>query len=104
MKAIINFMNWLTDMDWAWWPILRFRPSKDKDIDSIVVLKVTSVFGTALGIIIAATEYHRLSPAYFIVIVMISWVAFFIIYRITFALAWNSRARLLRKNRDKQDA
>ncbi|MDP2984206.1 MAG: hypothetical protein Q8O92_12865 [Candidatus Latescibacter sp.] len=104
MKAIINFLNLLTDTDWFWSPLLRFRPPKDKNIGSIVVLKITPFIGTVAGIIFAAIQHHLQSPTHFIVDVMFGWVAFFIIYRITFAPAWNSRARMLRQNRAEQGA
>jgi len=99
MNPIINFMNWLTDMDWGWWPLLRFRPPKDEYIDNIVVLKITPFFGTVFGILIAIIWNHLHSPARIFLDVLNTWVLFFILYRITFAPAWNSRARILRKIR-----
>jgi hypothetical protein len=104
MKAMINFLNWLTDMDWGWWPLLRFRPPKDKDIDGGVIFRITPFFGTATGILIGAPQHHLQSPTALFVDVMVGWIAFFVVYRITCAAAWNSRARMLRQKRAAQGA
>ena len=48
---IENFMNQLTDMDWGWWPVLFLRPAKDKVIDNIILLKLSMVFGSSIGIL-----------------------------------------------------
>jgi hypothetical protein len=95
MKALVDFMNWLTDMDWGWWPLLGARPSKDKPINSAVLLKITPYFGTATGLVIAIFEHHLTSLLRVAADVLVGWLVFFILYRFTFALAWNSRARLL---------
>jgi hypothetical protein len=98
MKALINFMNWLTDMDWGWWPLLRARPPKDRPINSAVLLKITPFFGTVAGLAIAVIERHLASPVWVAADLLFGWLGFFIGYRLTFALAWNSRARLLQHN------
>ena len=107
-KAVIDFMNWLTDMDLGWWPLLRLRPSMDQDIDSIVVLKLTPFFGTVCGVlvgsIIAIDSPELRSPMLFIAAFIYGCLTFFILYRFTFALAWNSRARTLRQRLIEQGA
>jgi hypothetical protein len=96
VKALVKFMNWLTDMDWGWWPLLSARPSKDSPIDRTVLLKITPFFGSAAGLVIGVIEHHLASPLRVAADLLIGWLAFFIGYRLTFALAWNSRARTLR--------
>lgn len=98
MKNIVDFMNWLTDMDWGWWPVLRLRPSKEKYIDSKLVLKITPIFGTAAGLIVAFFGYRILTPEIVILSVVGTWPVFFFAYRFTFALAWNARAEVLRNS------
>jgi len=98
MKALVKLMNWLTDMDWGWWPLLSARPPKDRPIDSAVVAKITPFFGTGAGLLIAVIEHHLASPLRVALDVLVGGAAFFILYRFTFALAWNSRARLLSHN------
>ena len=98
MKALVNFMNWLTDMDWGWWPLLSARPPKDRPIDSAVLLKITPCFGTAAGLVIAVIEHHLTSLVRVAGDLVFGWLGFFILYRFTFALAWNSRAKQLRQS------
>ena len=88
-------MNWLTDMDWGWWPILSARPPKDRPINTAVLLKITPIFGTAAGLALAAIEQHLNSPIRVAADVLVGWLGFFVLYRCTFALAWNSRAKRL---------
>ena len=97
MKVVIDFMNWLTDMDWGWWPLLSARPSKERPIDIVVLAKITPFFGTLAGLLIAVIANHFTSLRRVLVDVGLAWVLFFIGYRLTFAIAWNSRARLLRR-------
>ena len=96
MQVVIDFMNRLTDMDWGWWPMLSARPPKDRDIDSVVVLKITPVFGTAVALVAILPTLGSLSPTRLAIILVVCWVAFFAAYRATFAVAWNARARSLR--------
>ena len=97
MKALIDFMNWLTDMDWGWWPLLSTRPPREKPIDVPVLARITPFFGTVLGLLIALIGHHLASPVRIALDLVLGWVVFFTGYRLTFAVAWNSRAKLLRR-------
>ncbi len=97
MNRLFTFMNWLTDMDWGWWPVLHCRPARDRDIDFRVLLKVTPLFGSVAGILIVAASPHLRTPIGMAACITSSWVMFFVLYRITFAMAWNRRAKELRK-------
>jgi hypothetical protein len=99
-----NFMNWLTDMDWGWWPVLFLRPPQDKDMDNRVLLKMTLFSGSVVGllfllvVVFGATEALTLSDVIFAIILCLlaGWVLFFVVYKLTFAYFWNRRARRLR--------
>jgi hypothetical protein len=98
---IENFMNKLTDMDWGWWPVLFLRPAKDKDIDNLVLLKMSLIFGSVIGILLlllylALTRTSTLGCIVFFI--LLGWILFFINYKFTFAYFWNRRARRLRGN------
>jgi hypothetical protein len=95
MKALIDFMNWLTDMDWGWWPLLSARPLRQNPIGVTVLAKITPFFGTVLGLLLFVIGQRPPSPVWIPVDLVLGWVGFFICYRLTFAVAWNSRARLL---------
>lgn len=96
MKRIIDALNWLSDQDWGWWPLLIFRPQKSEIISNLQVLKMTPVFGSLSGLLIAAIAQDLLSMPNLLIDIAIGWVAYFVIYRTTFVPAWNSRARSLR--------
>ena len=102
MRQIEDFMNRLTDMDWGWWPVVSLRPPKDGDIDNRVLLKITPVFGSAAGLLILAIRFLEprvtLTPIIVIIHLVIGWVAFFFIYKFTFAYFWNRRARRMRSS------
>jgi len=98
MNKLVDILNALADMDWGWWPLLRYRPPKHKDIDSVVILKLTPYFGTLTGLLIAYSAQQFNMPVSLIIYIGIGWFSFFILYRVAFAPAWNSRARKLRQN------
>ncbi len=52
MRKFEDIMNWLTDLDWGWWPVLSMRPQKDDDIDNRVLLKISPIFGSVAGLIL----------------------------------------------------
>lgn len=101
MNKIINSMNWLTDLDWGWWPLLKYRPQKAERIDIIVVAKITPFFGTlvALLVILLTGAHKNISDVTFSFV--LSWVIFFVFYRATFAVTWNIRAKILNNGNNK---
>ena len=96
MNKIISVMNWLTDMDWSWWPLLRCRPAKNEYIDNLVVLKITPFFGTIAGLIPISMMNNFDDLKVVIFFLLFGWVGFFILYRLTFSIAWNIRANSLK--------
>jgi len=99
MKAIIDSLNWLSDQDWNWWPLLTLRPSKHEPITDGIVLKLTTFFGTLSGLAIIVIAKHHTSVGRMLIDITIGWAAFFSIYRTTFVPAWNARARRLADER-----
>ena len=97
MQRIINFMNWLTDMDWGWWPLLRLRPQKHEYINARVLLKVTSVFGTVTGVLFIYLTASFGDIEQMLHCIIAGWAIYFAFFRLTFAVAWNLRADSLRK-------
>lgn len=92
-------MNLLTDMDWGWWPVLFLRPPKDRDIDNVVLLKLTLWFGTLVGLAVCLIPIRGapgLTAAEIARLFLCAWVVFFLGYKFTFAIFWNRRARRLR--------
>ncbi len=96
MKPIEDFSNWLTDMDSGWWPLVNLRPQKNKNIDNTVLFKITPFFGSVSGVIIFFLCEGSYSILNFTLSLLLGWVAFFIVYKFSFAIAWNRRASRLR--------
>ena len=99
MRKLEEVMNWLTDMDWGWWPVLTLRPPKERDIDNIVLVKMTTWFGTVIAIIVLLLRFRRthiLTAGEIVGSILFGWIVFFILYKFTFAIFWNRRARRLR--------
>jgi len=103
-----NFMNGLTDMDWGWWPVLFLRPPKDCEMDNRILLKLTLVFGSLVGVLfllallLGATGPLTLGDIIIFIVfcLLFGWVLFFVIYKATFAYFWNRRARRLHQQQE----
>lgn len=106
MRKLEDTMNWLTDMDWGWWPIVSLRPPKDRDIDNKVLLRISLVAGTGMGLLVfltmAAGRTLPVTPQYFIAFIVLGIAVFFVLYKVTFAYCWNRRAARLR-NAEKEE-
>ena len=100
MRQVEDFMNWLTDMDWGWWPVVSLRPQKKQDIDNSVLLKISPVFGTATGLIplLCFSFLHMVTITATKVasFYALGCVIFFVGYKFSFAYFWNRRARRFR--------
>jgi len=106
MRGLENFMNALSDMDWGWWPVRFLRPPKNKDIDNLVLLKLTFFFGPVMGLAVFLLRLGRMEKvtpggvaAYF----LFGCVLFFVFYKFTFAYFWNRRARRLRADESRNE-
>lgn len=99
--AIEDFLNRLTDMDWGWWPFLFLRPLQDELIDTRRVAKMTLYFGPMFSIILIFYSAMRgpVSLADALATAIYMCVFFFVWYRLTFAVAWNRRARRLQNEK-----
>ena len=104
IDQIEDFMNKLTDMDSGWFPVLFLRPTKDKDIDNVVLVKLSLVFGSAIGVILLLLNFTKevgISLGNVVFSMLAGWVIFFVLYKLTFAFFWNRRARRLRSKKGK---
>ena len=100
-------MNWLTDKDWTWEPVLSLRPPKHQDIDNRIIVRLAPIFGCIPALIVFLSEaFEHMSPftvthVLFLIllgcaIVLLGFVGFFVIYKFSFAYFWNRRAKRLR--------
>jgi hypothetical protein len=99
MDGFDELLNWFSDQDWAWWPLLRLRPARDQDIDHRVLLQLSSVFGPLAGIgavLICSRICGVLPILTSVLVVLVTTVLFYLIYKYSFARCWNRRAARLR--------
>ncbi len=100
MRKLEDTMNWLSDMDWGWWPIVSLRPPKDRDIDNKVLFRISLFAGTVMGLLVyimlAAKRTAPVTPKHVIAFIVLGIAVFFVLYKVTFAYCWNRRAARLR--------
>ncbi len=108
MRIIENFINWLTDMDWQWYPYLSLRPEKHEAMDSLFILRVTGYYTPVFGVfslmllfLFPRFYFLGINPpllGFFASLVFFA-TGFFIVMRLVVATAWNSRANRYRKQK-----
>jgi hypothetical protein len=114
LDKLENFVNRLNDMDWGWRPVLSLRPPKDRDMDNRLLIKLTLIFGSAVGVLFSTlilfvevtTGGGNITPGSilsdFLCCLPVGWILFFPVFKLVFAYFWNRRARRLRRNQERQ--
>src|ERR1051326_4510674 len=101
MQSLENFLNSLNDQDWGWWPLVCLRPQKHRNLDARTVLRLTAFFGPLSGAFAFVSDrpfsVGELTLLNLAAHVFLACVVFFLLYKFTFALAWNRRARRFRQ-------
>ncbi len=112
LDKIEEFVNWLNDMDWGWRPVLSLRPPKDRDMDNRLLVKLSLIFGSAIGAFFSALFLFvdvttgngtiTIGDILFDALYYLpaGWILFFLVFKMTFAYFWNRRARRLRRNQE----
>jgi len=89
-------MNRLTDKDWTWEPFLELRPSKNRDIDNRIILKLARWFGCIPAVIVFLSSvfeyFHPFTIRHILFLILLGcasplfgFVFFFVVYKFTFA-------------------
>ena len=94
-----DFVVGLADWDWAWWPAVSLRPSVKQDIDNMVLVRMTCIFGPMAGLlssVMVVLVMHQMTVSLFIFLMMLGCIVFYTICKYTIARYWNRRARRLR--------
>lgn len=105
MRKLEDILNSLTDQDWGWWPLVSLRPLKTKEINNIILLKMTGFFGPATGLVMFLFRLRNLAA---VTLERVVWhvilgsIVFFVFYKLTFAYCWNRRAQRLRDEEARQ--
>jgi uncharacterized membrane protein len=92
-------MNWLSDMDGGWWPFLHLRPQQRERMDNRCLGRMALHYGVLFGLLVYAWDvfvaFMPLSAVWALVCVSISVAFFFVVYKYSFAVFWNRRAKRL---------
>ncbi len=100
MREVEDYLNSLSDSDWAWWPLFRNSPPQDREIDNLILLKLSLMFGSLPGIfalvIVGGFHIAPITPLRALIVLVGGMLALFLFYKLTFAYCWNRRARRLR--------
>ena len=113
MQWLEDALNWLSDQDWGWWPMLFLRPQKHEKMTFSRILKIAVYYGT-LGAVFAGIpltmRYQRCgclwfdnAPLTFLAIAFYMYAGIFIWCKFLSAIAWNRRAARLQKQKRKPD-
>jgi hypothetical protein len=104
LEGLERFVNFVSDRDSEWGPLLFLRPERDERMTSARVALLSILYGVVAGVAVNAVvrltgeRAESLHPLFFPASVTL---AFFVVYRFTFAFGWNRRAeRLLRGERE----
>jgi hypothetical protein len=98
VDEIERVLNWVSDQDREWWPFLFVRPGRAQRMTSTRVALLAVLYGTFAGMLanaaIALTTSER--PALSVVTLpSLASIGFFALFRATFAVSWNRRAKRL---------
>lgn len=88
LGKIERFSNWLCDMDWGWWPLLSWRPAKNRLMTHLLVVKLTATFGSVAGVLsflfIFCMHYLFSWPLSWQILLVGSmvygWISFFLLF------------------------
>lgn len=107
MRKIEDIANYLTDMDWGWWPFSFLRPAKNVEMTAGRVFKISLYYGPFTGLLMYLIfGINGLIPHFpnirdtipaLLASVIIGTGLFFIGYLFTFAYFWNQRAKRLQR-------
>jgi hypothetical protein len=96
-RPIEDFLNWLSDQDWGWWPVIHLRPPKDERMTMAIVLKLSLLALLPFGLM--TFYFYRRLGIYGSAMVVLVLDLFFVANAGIFATAWNRRAARLQGSR-----
>jgi len=94
VRQVEDVLNFLSDIDSNWWPFLFLRPEPYERMTSKRVALLAMLYGVFTGAFMnamLAISGHGEGVSLWTFPVWTT-VGFFVIYRLTFAYAWNCRA------------
>jgi hypothetical protein len=95
-----RLMNFISDADHGWWPFLFMRPEPDERMTTVRVAALAVLYGLLPAVFVNAVvrvtgeNADSLHPLLF---PLGAVLAFFAVFRFTFAACWNRRAERLKR-------
>lgn len=100
MRRLVDAMNRLSDVDAGWWPFLHLRPARNERMDNRCLARMALSYGVPIGLLLYAfyvyVGFLPLSPVWPMACIVVAIAFLFVVYKFTFAVAWNRRAESLR--------
>ena len=91
-RSLEDVFNAVSDQDWAWWPFLDLRPEMHEPLTTRRVAHMSVCFGPLMALLLLPLTFGTLTVLGSAAVVALSIAVTFVIYRSTFAVAWNRRA------------
>lgn len=91
-------INALSDLDWAWWPLLALRPRREQAISEARLLLIALLFGgfcALTGLLLLYLLLGELPRDAGTAVATACLAVFYLALRFTLFLCWNRRARRL---------
>ena len=97
IAKIIASLNWISDRDSLWWPLLKLRPKKNERYTWMLVFILSSIITIVAhaSVIMIRTYMGKDIPALFAILVTVVMFVCVAIYQVVFAYCWNNRASKL---------
>ncbi|HSX59191.1 MAG TPA: hypothetical protein VLF18_03225 [Tahibacter sp.] len=92
-------VNALSDLDWAWWPLLALRPRRDEPLSEARLFVIALVFGSVCAGFSILLMYLLFGEPLWLAsasIAALTFVTFYALARLTLFRCWNRRAARLR--------
>lgn len=100
MDRFEQFANWLSDRDAEWWPFLFMRPARERRMTTLRVAALAILYGVFAGMFTNAwvALAGKAGDVHVLAFPVGITGAFFVVFRLTFAFAWNRRAARMKKH------
>jgi hypothetical protein len=98
-SKLVDTLNRLSDLDGGWAGVIQLRPRREDDMTDKIVAQIAVRFGPLMGllpVVLPPRHGHSLGWKVLLVSIPLMTLLYFLAYRLTFAWAWNIRARSLR--------
>jgi hypothetical protein len=103
LQGMEEAANWINDMDREWWPFQFLRPEQHAKMSSLRVAVLAILYGVMAGmfanVIVAIGSGGTPDSLSVVTLPGYTTLAFFAVYRTTFAFFWNRRAERLAAER-----